>query len=147
MQAPFYVSGFLYNPKTHQILLIQSKQKTEDTDVQWSMLEGEGTTEEKPQVVFQRIVNQLLKINLKPKKIYSVYDYFHKKRNEHNFIFYTEIKNIKKIRNLKKSNLSWFKFSETSKLSFTKQTKQDVIVGERVVNAKWREMRLAGKKP
>ena len=38
-----------------------------------------------------------------------------------------------------RKDFSWVGFGETNKLSFTPHSKQDVIVGERVINAKWRE--------
>lgn len=103
------------------------------------MLGGESEGEEEAQVAFQRIVNKLLKLNLKSKNIYPIYDYFSNTRNKFNFVFYAEVGSTKSFNTLKKSSLSWFKFSETLKLPFTAQTKQDIVVGERVINAKWRE--------
>lgn len=138
MQTPFYASGFLYSPKTHQILLLQSTQKN-DLSSLWSMLGGESREGEEAQITFQRIVNKLLDIKLKSKDIYPVYDYFHPTRNKLNYVFYAEIRNTKIFDSLKKNNLSWFRFSETTKLPFNGQTKQDIIVGERVINAKWRD--------
>ena len=137
MQNSFYASGFLYNNKTHQILLIQSDQK-KDSSAFWSLLGGEGKRGEEAKVTFQRVVSKFLNINLKPKDIYPVYDYFHNTRNKLNFVFYGEVAGTKKFNSLKGS-LSWFGFSETLKLPFTSQTKQDIIVGERVINAKWRD--------
>lgn len=132
-----YASGFLYSLKTHQILLIQSEQK-KDSSVWWSLLGGEGKEGEEAQVTFQRAVSKFLNINLRPKDIYPVYDYFHNTRNKPNFVFYAEVGNTKKFSH-PKGNLSWFTFSETLKLQVTSQTKQDIIVGERVINAKWRD--------
>lgn len=135
--SSFYTSGFLYSLKTHQILLLQPKQKTEDPS--WSMLGGESINGEEAQIAFQRIVNKLLNINLKPKDIYPIYDYFHNTRNKFNYVFYAETQDTKVFNKFKKGNLSWFTFSETVKLLLTSQTKQDVVVGERVINAKWRD--------
>lgn len=136
MQTTFYASGFLYNLKTHQILLQESKK--DDTTPAWSMLGGESKEGEDAQVAFQRIVKKLLGISLKPKDIYPIYDYFHNTKNKTHFVFYAEVGNIRGF-NPKKDSLSWFKFSETVKLPFTTQTKQDIVVGERVINAKWRD--------
>lgn len=137
VQPPFYASGFLYSLKTHQILLLQSQQK-DDSKPLWSTLGGESKVGEEAQITFQRIVNKLLNINLKSKDIHPVYDYFHNVRNKPNFVFYAEVGSIKKFNDLK-MNLSWFTFRETVKLPFTSQTKQDIVVGERVINAKWRD--------
>lgn len=93
---------------------------------------------EEAQIAFQRIVHKQLNIELKTKDIHPVYDYFHNISNKLNYVFYAEIKNVKNFES-DQDNLSWFTFSETVKLPFTSQTKQDLVVGERVINAKWRE--------
>lgn len=100
---------------------------------------GEGGKGEEAQVAFQRIINGLLGLNLKAKDIYPIYDYFHDKRGEINYVFYAEIKNPSKLRFSQEDKFSWIGFDEISKLLFTARSKQDVIVGERVINAKWRE--------
>ena len=134
----FYASGFLYSLKTHQILLLKSHQK-DSIDFLWSTLGGESSEEEKAQTAFQRIINELLNLNLKEKDIYPVYDYFHDERDENNFVFYAEVKNSQEFDSFKGETFTWVAFDETSKLLFTAHSKQDVIVGERVINAKWRE--------
>ena len=138
VQTSFYASGFLYSLKTHQILLLQSKQK-KDVPSLWSTLGGDGIEGEDAQLTFQRIINRLLNISLKTKDIYPVYDYFHQTKNKLNYVFYAEIRDTRIFENSKKGNLSWFTFSETVKLLLTSQTKQDIVVGERVINAKWRD--------
>lgn len=138
MQTSFYASGFLYSQKTHKILLIQSEQK-QDEPALWSTLGGEGIEGEDAQTAFQRIINELLDLNLKPKDIHPVYDYFYDAWGKNNYVFYAEIKSAREFDNLKENTFSWVGFHETSKLPFTAYSKQDVIVGERVINAKWRE--------
>lgn len=138
VQTSFYASGFLYSLKTHQILLLQPRQK-DDVSALWSTLGGESKEGEEAQVTFQRIISKLLNINLKAKHIYPVYDYFHSTHNKLNYVFYAEVGKTKNFTDSKSGSLSWFTFSETVKLPFTTQTKQDVVVGERVINAKWRE--------
>jgi len=138
VQTPFYASGFLYSLKTHRILLLESKQ-AENIPSLWSTIGGENIEGEEAKITFQRIVSRLLNINLRPKNIYPIYDYFHSSRNKLNFVFYAEVGNIKKFNGLKGGLPSWFSFSETLKLAFTTQTKQDIVVGERVINAKWRD--------
>lgn len=103
------------------------------------MLGGEGMNGEESQAAFQRIVNKLLNINLKEKNIFPVYDHFHNTRNKLNYVFYVEIKSTKNLNGLKNRGLSWFTFNEALKLPTTAQTKQDIVVGERVINAKWRD--------
>lgn len=138
MQTSFYASGFLYSLKTHQILLLKSQQK-DSTDSLWSTIGGESSEGEKAEVAFQRIVNDLLNLSLKTKDIHPVYDYFQDERDQTNYVFYGEVKNSKAFDCLKDDTFSWVAFRETSKLPFAPHSKQDVIVGERVISAKWRE--------
>ncbi|MBI2018733.1 NUDIX hydrolase [Candidatus Daviesbacteria bacterium] len=137
MHKSFYASGFLYSLKTHQILLLQSKQK-DNTVPLWSMLGGESKEGEDAEDTFQRIVHKLLKVNLKMKHIYPVYDYFHDTQDKINYVFYAEVKSPQKFIPRKESAFSWVSFSEIAKLRFSAHTKQDVIVGERVINLKRR---------
>lgn len=138
MQTPFYASGFLYSSKTHQILLLQSEQE-DNIKPLWSTLGGEGNEEEDAQTAFLRIINKLLNLNLKEKDIYPVYDYFHDAENKTNYVFYAQVKSPQEFNSPGGNSFSWVTFNETPKLKFTSHSKQDVIVGERVINAKWRE--------
>lgn len=118
--------------------MLQSNQT--EGNCSYSMLGGDSLKEEDSIAAFQRIINKFLDINLKAKDIYPVYDYFHQTRNKPNYVFYAEVKSTKKFNDLKGGCPSWLTFSETVKLPFTFQTKQDVIVGERVINAKLRDI-------
>lgn len=138
MQTPFYTSGFLYSLKTHQILLLKSSQQ-KDTKYLWSTLGGNGLEGEEAKSAFQRIIRESLGVNLKMENIHPVYDYFQERRNMPNFVFYGEVKDTRKFHSLRKGSPSWVTFNETPKLLFAPGIKQDVIVGERVLNAKWRE--------
>lgn len=138
MHKTFYASGFLYNLKTQQILLLQSQPKDDTTKPLWSMLGGEGGEGEEAQSAFQRIVSKLLNLNLKAKNIHPIYDYFHETEGKENFVFYAEVKKSPIFNSIEENTLSWVSFSETLKLLFTNHTKQDVIVGERVINLKRR---------
>ena len=135
MHKPFYASGFLYNLKTNQILLLCSP---DDTKSSYSMLGGEGYAGEEAQTAFQRVINKLLNLNLKAKDIYPIYDYFHETQGKINYVFYAEVKRTPNFKSIKANTLSWVTFNETLKLLFSDHTKQDIIVGERVINLKWR---------
>ncbi|OGE37037.1 hypothetical protein A3B45_04110 [Candidatus Daviesbacteria bacterium RIFCSPLOWO2_01_FULL_39_12] len=138
MQNSFYASGFLYSLKTHQILLLQPRQKNGIPPI-WSMPGGEGKEGEEAYLAFQRVIYKIFNLNLNAKHIYPVYDYFHATRNKVNYVFYAEVGSTKTFNTPRGDLLSWFSFSETSKLPFNPQTKQDLVVGERVINAKWRD--------
>lgn len=101
------------------------------------MIGGEAREKEKAQETFQRIIYKLLKLRLKDKDIYPVYDYFDEALGKINYVFYAEVDKAP-VNLAKKSNMSWVTFAETLKLLFSDHTKQDVIVGERVINLKQR---------
>lgn len=81
----------------------------------------------------------MLNLELKEKNIHPVYDYFHDGHRKINYVFYGEVKNSREFDSLEEGSYSWVDFREIAKLPFTPSAKQDVIVGERVINAKWRE--------
>ncbi len=137
-KEPFYTSGFIYSVKTHQILLPKFQQK-DSTDFLWSTFVGESGDGEEAHVAFQRLISELLGLSLKAKNIYPIYDYFHDEKNKHNYIFYAEVKNPRVLNHLKGDAFSWVGFEEIAKLKFSGRAKQDIIVGQRVINAKWRE--------
>lgn len=136
MHTVFYASGFLYSLKTQQILLLQSERK--DIESLWSTLGGESKEGEGSQTAFQRIINDVLNIKLKMKDIYPIYDYFHDLLEKTNYVFYAEVRRTLNFKPLKENSLSWVTFDQTVKLPFTGHTKQDLIVGERVINLKQR---------
>ncbi|MBI2019972.1 NUDIX hydrolase [Candidatus Daviesbacteria bacterium] len=138
MHKSFYASGFLYNLKTNQILLLQPKTR-DNLASNWSMLGGESKEGEDAQDTFQRIVLEKLNLNIKIKHIYPVYDYIDEASDKVNYVFYAEVKRNLNFDPLEESTLSWVTFQETLKLLFSAQTKQDVVVGGRVIDAKWRE--------
>lgn len=118
--------------------MLKSPQK-DSPDFLWSTIGGESSEGEEVQVTFQRIINELLDLNLKTKDIYPVYDYFHDTRDKTNYVFYGEVKSPRECNRLKEDTCSWVAFREVSKLPFAAHSKQDVIVGERVISAKWRD--------
>lgn len=138
MHKDFYASGFLYFPTSQQILLHQPNHEKNTSPSLWHMIGGRSNKDEDAHKAFIRIVHELLKIKLNPKLVYPVYDYFHETLHTTNHVFYAEVEDVSKIRVPGVSNLSWFTFKQTVKLSFTQQTKQDIIVAQRVINAQAR---------
>ena len=110
-----------------------------DIKPSWSMLRGEGLEGEDTQAAFQRIVADKLNINLKKKNIHPVYDYFHTGLNQNNYVYYAEVRKSANFKQLKEDEFSWVTFEQTVKFLFSAKTKQDVIVGERVIRLKERK--------
>lgn len=134
MHKDFYASGFLYNPKTQQILLQQAK--SADNNNEWVLFGAEHDKEETLKEKFLNFINELLNLNLKENAIFPVYDYTDKGKNV--FIFYVHVKKLEKF-NHKSKNFAWFTFKQVQKLGLSDQTKQDIIVSQRVIDSSIRK--------
>ncbi|OGE27055.1 hypothetical protein A3H85_03150 [Candidatus Daviesbacteria bacterium RIFCSPLOWO2_02_FULL_40_8] len=137
MQEPFYVSGFLYNPNSEKLLLIQTE-ANDDLITLWKMLVGEGNNGEPAEATFQRVINECLNLEVKPKSIFPIYDYFDEAQRKTNYVFYAEVRRSPSFEALQQGTPSWVRFSDISKFPFFANTKQDMVVGERVINLKRR---------
>ena len=133
MHKDFYASGFLYHPKSQQILLQQPN--TADSGTEWSLFEGEGLDEETAAETFKRVIFAHLRLELKPKNIFPIYSYFHDNKGKNNFIHYAIVKKLETFPNTKKALFSWFTFKQIQKLRISNQIKQDIIVGQRVIDS------------
>ena len=137
MHKTFYASGFLYSLKTKQILLLQT-QSGDDSVTIWSTLGGDSLDGEDAQATFHRVVHEVINVDLNSKHIYQIYDYFHEGLDKVNYVFYAEVGKTPNFDSFSNNTLSWVSFQETIKLLFSNQTKQDVVVGQRVINLKER---------
>ncbi len=98
-----------------------------------------NTKTEEAVLTFQRVIFNTLHVKLPIKSIFPVYDYFHTLHNKTHYIFYAEVPKMQKYTS-KKDTVSWFTFKQITKLPFTKQTKQDIVVAHRVIDAQEREI-------
>lgn len=103
------------------------------------MFEQENTKEEDAAITFQRGIYNILHLKLPIKCIFPVYDYFHTLYNKTHYVFYAEVPKMQKY-TYAEHTLAWFTFKQIIKLPFTKQTKQDIIVAHRVIDAQEREI-------
>ncbi len=135
----FYTCGFLFHLKSQQILLHQPHKENDTTLSLWSMFGETNHAKEDATAVFQRIIHTKLNLKLPKKSIYPVYDYFHKIHNKTHYVCYAIVATMQKHTVLQGSNLSWYTFKEAIKLPSTQQTKQDIMVAQRVIEAQERE--------
>jgi ADP-ribose pyrophosphatase YjhB (NUDIX family) len=129
----FYASGFLYHPRTQQILLQQDKV---NNDNKWSLFGGDFTHEEDIKDAVIRIISSHLNFQLKPKSVFSIYDYVNKGKTT--YIFYAHITKLEKFSHESKL-FSWFTFKQIRKLGLSEQAKQDIIIGQRVIDSSIRK--------
>ncbi len=139
MHKPIYASGFLYHLATQQILLQQTSTHA-DPIASWSMFSGKSQQEEDASTLFQRVIREELHINLEIKNILPVYDYVRDIHNTVHYILYAEVPTLYTFPSPSGNTLkcSWFTYKLTTKLQLDDQTKQDVIVSERVIKAQAR---------
>lgn len=141
MHKTFYASGFLYHLPSQQILLRQgNKEIAQGTSVFWSFIGGHSKAKEDDKKAFERVMKELLGIKLDPKRIFSVYDYFHTTLKTNHFVVYAEITDAKLFKPSKDHSFAWFSQKQISKLPFVEQTKHDMIVAQRVINKKSRDI-------
>ena len=137
MHNDFYASGFLYHPKSQQILLQQAN--TANLENGWSLFEGEGLKNESAQETFKRVVYLHLHLELKPKNIFPIYSYFHEGKHKNNYIHYAIVRKLEAFPNTKKTLFSWFTLKQIQKMHIPDQIKQDIIVGQRVIDSAMRK--------
>lgn len=137
MHKLFYASGFLYHTPTEQILLRQVSTDKAPSPT-WHMVGGIASKEEESIDTFKRYIHDLIDVKLDAKRVFAVYDYFHNTHNTMHYVFYAEVKKLIAIPADDKRGLSWVTFKQTTKLPFDAQTKQDVIIAERVIKAQAR---------
>jgi len=130
MNKGFYVSGFLFHPHTEQILLQQTSQSS-----QWSLLGGESPDEQAGEKVFRQLISALLKVKLDLQAIMQVYSYFHKDLKKTHSIFYGRVEETKDFKPSKGTTFTWFSRRQIIKLPLDEQTKQDIIIGQRVIDS------------
>ncbi len=144
MHKKFHASGFFYHLPTQQILLQQHKSSAP----LWSLFGGENKKAEDPIDTFNRTVSKELKLKITPKAIHPIYDYFDKKLNNNCFLFYALISSKnKKMPARKDCMLEWFTIKQISKLPIDEQTKQDIMIGKRVIDAAARTKEGVKKDP
>lgn len=130
MHKDFYASGFIYHLPTQQILLQQHSSSSF-----WLLFGGKNSSGESPTSTFCRVIQEQLQINITPKIVYPVYDYFNKAQGKHHYFFYIQLKNKKEFTPRKEYAIEWLTFKKLYKLALTEQTRQDITVGQRVINA------------
>ena len=139
MHKDFYASGFLYHYPTEQILLQQLISSKNGLPQPWTLFGGKNHSSEDTQKTFQRIIKEQLHHTLPIDSIYPIFDYFSKELNQDYYMQYSELEtDLPKLYVRKGYIIEWFTFKQLLKISLTEQTRQDIIVGQRVIDAAFR---------
>jgi len=130
----FYASGFLYHPDSTKILLQQ--ENANDPKSLWSLLGSKNIGSETSQENFVRNAKSFLHLDLLANAVYGVYDYF---RLGKNYVSYAIVKKLTDFPTIGKTVFAWFRIKEITKLALSDQTKQDLIVGQRIIDCEIRK--------
>lgn len=128
----FYASGFIYNPLTDQILLQQVTSK-DSLSSPWILFGKTCSSEKTAKQAFINIIFKLL--GVKTKKIFPIYTYPDSQTHETKIVFYIELRKSVNFPNKNVSTFSWFTLKQISRLKLSSQTKQDITVGQRVIES------------
>jgi ADP-ribose pyrophosphatase YjhB (NUDIX family) len=133
MHNSFYASGFLYHPRSQQILLQQ--ENTADIEPTWALFGGDSLGNETSEEAFRRIINSALKLDLKLNAVCQIYNYFHEEKHKDSFVHYAKVRKLEKFVSNKNITYGWFTFKEIQKLKIPEKVKQDIVVGQRVIDS------------
>lgn len=136
MHKTFYASGFLYHSPTQQILLQQHLSSPSSIN-QWSLFGSAYLEKDDPAEAFKKEIFDLL--NIKIATIYPVYSYLDEKTNVNHVVVYAELENIQDFPPKEDLTFAWFSFKDVLKLQASKQTKHDIVIGQRVIQASERK--------
>lgn len=138
MHKNFYASGFLYHPPSQQILL-QQKSPIANISSSWLLFRSLYLGKDEPEVLFKDIILKLLDIEIGV--VYPIYSYFNDTTNEFQYFVYSQLRKFQNFSSKSGLTFTWFSFKEVLKLKITEQTKHDIIVGQRVIEAAERKSR------
>lgn len=137
MHKDFYASGFLYHHKSGQILLQQTNSAGQNPS--WSLFGEKEIKNKTGQEAFRDIFFEKLGIKLKLQNINSVYTYRADEKGANYNIYYAKVKRLHKSPNPAKIEFSWFNFKQIQKLNLSEQTRQDILIGQRVIDSSIRK--------
>jgi hypothetical protein len=132
MHKKSYASGFLYHLPSQQILLQQQPIESTSTSP-WILFSEPYTGDEMPEQIFKEKILKIL--NVKINTVHPIYTYFDEPNNASHFIVYSKLNKLQEFPPQNGLNFAWFAFKEIVKLNVLKQTKHDIVVGQRVIDA------------
>lgn len=138
MHKNFYASGFLYHPPSQQILL-QQESPIANISSSWLLFKELYLGEEEPETLFKNTIFKLLDIEIGT--VYPIYSYLDDTTNEFQYILYSQLRKFQNFFSRNGLIFTWFSFKEILKLKITEQTKHDIVVGQRVIEAAGRKSR------
>lgn len=124
-------AGFLYHAPTQQILLFQSDEDSSDL----AIFQDKCEEEKDPKLSFHKLILSQLGIELETDSVFEIYKYLNKKTGVKTHLFYAEVSSLDLDFDLNgEGTVGWFPLKLVPKLSLPKQTKHDIVIGQRVID-------------
>lgn len=123
--------GFLYHADSARFLL---QKDHESGPSNWKLMGSKCLTKFSAQS-FKNLVQKQLNLEIQTLSIHHIYDYYQRDLGRDNFVSYAEVESLKDFPEILNQTFAWFTLKEISKLSLSQQTKQDLIVGQRVIDS------------
>jgi hypothetical protein len=136
MHKTFYASGFLYHLASQQILL-QQNTSSQYFSSHWLLFEKTYTGNEIPETIFKNMISDVLRIKIND--VHPVYAYEHENTNK--TVFYSKLDSLQDFPSKNGLLFKWFSFRDVRSLHIIEQTKHDIVVGQRVIDAELRKDR------
>ena len=88
---------------------------------------------------FKELFFEAINLKIKLTNINIIYSYFSKELNMENNVYYAEVSKLYKTSSSKDIIYSWFTLKKIQKINVSEQTKQDIIIGQRVIDSSVRK--------
>ena len=123
----FYSGGFLYNSQTKSVLLHKRDAKTEINPNSWAFFGGLNENEETPEQTFIREIQEELDINISPKQVIYLCDYFNEELDTHRYVFFVESELEKSQMHLGEGeDFDWIGLDKVFEYDLTEKTFRDL---------------------
>lgn len=137
VKRPFYAGGFLYNPKTNQVLLHKRDNKTEANPNKWGFFGGLNEGTETSLECFQRELFEELNIKIPSDSISYLCDYENVEFRRHRYIYYVTSDLPKSAMSLGEgADFDWISLDKIFSYDLTDKTRRDLeffIGGQKVL--------------
>ena len=125
----FFAGGFLYNPKTQEVLLHKRDDKTDINPNKWAFFGGLSEGDETPVQTFIREMYEELSIKFSKNEVIHLCDYENMERNTHRYSFYAVSDKKKEEMELGEgADFAWIPLDNVFKLDATQKTLDDLNI-------------------
>ena len=131
-----YAGGFLYNPRTKEVLLHKRDWKTNIHPGKWAFFGGLSEGDETPEETFRRELKEEIDVEAKSAEVIPLCDYFNSKRGTHRNVFYVESELDKSRMKLGEgADFDWIPISKLFEYDLTDKTRSDLEIFLRKIKA------------